>query len=461
LVELILVLFVDAGGDFMSLPEFENGRYQAITWFNVHKQPEWGKLPVDLREEIEVVSQVLPFRTNQYVTSRLIDWRKVPEDPIYQLNFPQRGMLATEDYEVIRDLLWEGSSREALKENVSEIRKRMNPHPDGQLSHNIPELKGVRLRGIQHKYRETVLFFPAQGQTCHAYCSYCFRWPQFIGNMDVKFRARHADELLAYLETQPEVTDLLITGGDPLVMKTSLLKKYLDPVLNADLAHVQTIRIGTKALSYWPARFIHDPDSDDLLRFFEQIVARGKHLALMAHVSHPVELRTEWVREAIRRIRSTGAEIRMQAPVAKHVNNRAEAWSDLWTEAVKLGLIPYYMFVERNTGPNHYFRIPLHKAYQIYREGIREVSGLARTVRGPSMSAFPGKVHVLGVSQIGKDKVFVLQLLQGRDPNWVGRPFFAKFDPDAYWFDQLEPAFGKKRYFFERDQDAWAVSTVA
>jgi hypothetical protein len=77
------------------------------------------------------------------------------------------------------------------------------------------------------------------------------------------------------------------------------------------------------------------------------------------------------------------------------------------------------------------------------------------------MSAFPGKVHVLGVSQLGKEEVFVLQLLQGRDPNWVGRSFFARFDPDAYWFDQLVPAFGGRRFFFERDPDPWAASTVA
>jgi KamA family protein len=445
----------------MDLPLFREGCYKVITRSNIHKEPEWERLSPDLQEDVRVVSQVLPFRTNRFVVSQLINWNRVPEDPIYQLMFPQKGMLEVEDYQAVRSFLREGSSAKVLNATIVEIQNRMNPHPDGQISHNIPELDGRELPGIQHKYRETVLFFPAKGQTCHAYCSYCFRWPQFQAIPGMRFKAKNSDELVAYLKIKQEVTDLLVTGGDPLVMKTSSLKEYLDPILKPGLAHVQTIRIGTKALSYWPARFVYDCDADDLLRLFERIVLKGKHLALMAHVSHPVELQNDLVLEAIRRIRSTGAEIRMQAPVVNHVNNCAETWITLWREGIKLGLIPYYMFVARDTGPNHYFRISLHKAYQVFREAIQKVSGLARTVRGPSMSAFPGKVHILGVAQVGREKVFVLQLLQGRDPDWVGRPFFARFDPDAYWFDQLEPAFGRKNFFFERDRDPWAVSTVA
>ena len=65
------------------------------------------------------------------------------------------------------------------------------------------------------------------------------------------------------------------------------------------------------------------------------------------------------------------------------------------------------------------------------------------------MSATPGKVEVLGVQEVGGEKVFVLRFLQGRDPDWVGRPFFAKFDPQATWLDGLKPAFGEDAFFFE------------
>ena len=80
------------------------------------------------------------------------------------------------------------------------------------------------------------------------------------------------------------------------------------------------------------------------------------------------------------------------------------------------------------------------------------MSGLARTVRGPSMSALPGKVQILGVNEIKGEKVFVLQFLQGRNPDWVMRPFFAKYGEKAIWLDELKPAFGDNKFFFEENQ---------
>jgi KamA family protein len=435
--------------------------YEAITRTNIHKYPEWNKIGSELREATQIVSSVLPFRTNTYVTQNLIDWSKVPDDPIYQLTFPQKEMLDSDDYVTIRDAFRDGTSRGEIAASAREIQMRLNPHPAGQITDNLPEMDGCRLSGIQHKYREAVLFFPAHGQTCHAYCTYCFRWPQFVSLPGMKFQARDSSDLVAYLRTQPEVTDLLVTGGDPLVMKSRVLEGYLKPLLHQDMGHIQTIRIGTKALAYWPYRFLSDPDADALLHFFEEIVRAGKHLAVLAHFSHPVEMRTEAAQKAIRRVRSTGAEIRMQAPLVRHVNDEATIWTELWRLGVRHGMVPYYMFVIRNTGPAHYFEVSLHRAGQIFREAYRSVSGLARTVRGPCMSAFPGKVNVVGTSQIGREKVFVLEFLQARNPDWVRRPFYAQFDPDSCWFDQLRPAFGKQHFFFERNQDPWAVSTVA
>jgi L-lysine 2,3-aminomutase len=238
-------------------------------------------------------------------------------------------------------------------------------------------------------------------------------------------------------------------------MATHVLKRYIDPLLSPELEHVQSIRIGTKALGYWPQRFVTDPDADQLLRLFERVVSSGRHLALMAHYNHPVELKTDIAKEAVRRVRATGAEIRMQSPVVKHVNDRPELWSELWERGVRLGMVPYYFFVERDTGPRQYFELPLFETYEIFRRAYVKVSGLARTVRGPSMSATPGKVRILGVTTIGNREVFVLDYLQARNPDLVRRPFFAAFDPDATWFDQLRPAFESDRLFFERD------STVA
>ena len=139
----------------------------------------------------------------------------------------------------------------------------------------------------------------------------------------------------------------------------------------------------------------------------------------------------------------------MQAPLIKHVNDDPMIWADLWREGVKLGMIPYYMFIERDTGARNYFEVPLVRSYEIYKDAIRRCSGLARTARGPSMLAFPGKVRVAGISEVHGEKVFVLELIQARNPEWANQPFFAKFDPEASWFDDLKPAFGKDRFFFD------------
>ncbi|MBB5402997.1 KamA family protein [Paraburkholderia sp. JPY162] len=428
-------------------------KFKPYTRQTISQAPQWQHLPESLREAVQVVSRVMPFRTNQYVMDELIDWGKVPDDPIYRLTFPHQDMLSPADYSKLRDLVLVKKDEAAIEETVRGIRLAMNPHPAGQMTHNVPFMNGQPVSGLQHKYKETVLFFPSAGQTCHAYCTFCFRWPQFVGMDDLKFDARESSELVAYLKLHTEVTDVLITGGDPLIMKTRSLAGYIEPLLAPELSHIQNIRIGTKSVAYWPQRYVSDKDSDDLLRLFEKVVASGKNLAIMGHYNHPAELRTEIAQRAVKRIVSTGATLRMQAPLIRHINEDPNGWVELWTTGVRLGAIPYYMFVERDTGPSHYFELPLAKAYEIFQSAYQQVSGLARTVRGPSMSAFPGKVVIDGIVTIAGEKVFALQFLQARNPDWVRRPFYARFDPTATWLHDLVPAFGEKKFFFETDED--------
>lgn len=425
--------------------------YQAYALHNYKSLPQMASLSDEDREAIDVVGRVLPFKTNNYVTEELIDWNNIPEDPIFTLNFPRREMLSRKHYMEVKNEMERGGSKEELTSLVNAIRLKLNPNPAGQ-EHNVPIMGGVKLKGIQHKYRETVLFFPAQGQTCHAYCTFCFRWPQFSGMNDFKFAMKETDQLLKYLKTHPKVTDILFTGGDPMTISASLLSSYIEPLLTPEFEHIRTIRIGTKSLAYWPYRFLTDSDSDDLIRLFERIVASGKNLSIQAHFNHPVELSTQAVKDAIGRIRNTGAQIRTQSPLLKHINDRPEVWSEMWRKQVDLNCIPYYMFVARDTGSKIFFELPLEKCWAIFRKAYSQVSGVCRTVRGPSMSDHPGKIQLLGITEIKGEKVFVLRFLQGRNSNWVDIPFFAAYDLKATWFDQLRPAFGEDQFFFENDK---------
>ncbi|MFT5682834.1 MAG: KamA family protein [Myxococcota bacterium] len=420
--------------------------YQAWTAANLHRIPQFEALSAEQQLAIRTVAQVLPFRVNRYVVEELIDWSAVPDDPIFRLTFPQREMLDEADFLAVRSLLLSEAPREVLKETVSGIRARLNPHPAGQTTKNVPLHNGEKLTGVQHKYRETLLFFPSAGQTCHAYCTYCFRWAQFIGDRDLRFAAREIAPTAAYLTEHPEITDVLFTGGDPMIMKTAVLRRYIEPLLK--VPSVRSIRIGTKSVAWWPQRFLTDADADDLMVFFEEIVASGRHLAIMGHYSHPRELSTPVAEAAVRRIRSTGAVMRCQAPLVRHVNDDADTWASMWRRQVSLGAIPYYMFMERDTGPRGYFEVPIVRALDIYRKAVSQVSGLARTVRGPSMSCTPGKVQVVDVIDTPQGKQIALRFLQGRDPAWAGRLFFAEYSDTAAWIDQLKPA-GGGSFFFE------------
>ncbi|KAL1507985.1 hypothetical protein AB1Y20_007587 [Prymnesium parvum] len=425
--------------------EAQNERFVAISLKSLEKWAErFPRLKPKLKD-IQMASLIFPFKASPYLVEELIDWETegdISKDPFYRLVFPTMQMLSPDH----RALLEEASAAGdpfRLKEVVDEIREDLNPHPAGQKELNAPKKKD--LSGVQHKYTETVLFFAAAAQTCHAYCTYCFRWAQFIGDSDLRFAQKDAGSLFDYLEEHPLVSDILFTGGDPMIMKTRSFKAYLEPFKDPNfLPHIKNLRIGTRALTFWPQRFTTDDDADELITLLREVKEMGnRHIAIMSHLSHPRELMTDKVRAAIHRLRQdAGVIIRSQSPVMRGINDDAQVWADKWREEVRLGIVPYYMFMARDTGAQAFFDVPLVRAHRLYSDAIRQTSGLCRTARGPSMSCTPGKVEVVGVQEIMGTPAFVLRFLQCRDEDWIGKVFFAKYDDKAVWFDDLEPLDG-------------------
>ena len=207
---------------------------------------------------------------------------------------------------------------------VADIRSDLNPHPAGQKELNAP--KEDALTGVQHKYSETVLVFPAAAQTCHAYCTYCFRWAQFIGDDELRFAQKEAQSLFDYIAEHEEISDILMTGGDPMVMRTGSLAKYLEPLTDPTyLPHLKNLRIGTRSLTFWPQRFTTDKDADDLIDLLRRVREEGgRHVAIMAHLSHPRELSTQKVQDAVNRIQKEAyATVRSQSPRNERHQRRA------------------------------------------------------------------------------------------------------------------------------------------
>ncbi|HEY6231064.1 MAG TPA: hypothetical protein VIW64_07365 [Pyrinomonadaceae bacterium] len=427
--------------------------YRSYQLHQLDDIPGFRALPPAIKESVQLASQVFPFKINNYLVDELIDWNNVPDDPIFRLAFPLREMLKPRDQEF---LIESSDSAARLSAASNAIRRRLNPNPGDQKS-NVPIFEGKPLEGVQHKYANTVLMFPAAGQTCHCHCSFCFRWSQFVGMKDEKFGCEDSARFFRYLASNPDVSDVLFTGGDPLVMSAARLESLVSPLIfDSRLAHVKNIRFGTKALGFWPYRFISDKDSDQLLRLFERAATAGKHVAVMAHFNHPRELETCAVKTAVGRILATGAIIRTQGPLLANINNCAKLWHDLWQKQLALGLVPYYMFMERDTGAHDYFAVPIARALDIYQSALRSLSGLARTVRGPVMSTSPGKIEVLGRLNISGREYFSLRFIRARKEAWEHRQFLADYSPTARWIDELSPALNEKEFFFNERRDAMA-----
>lgn len=398
-------------------------------------------IPEEERKEIEIAAKVIPFKTNNYVVDYLIDWENYRNDPIYILNFPNREMFVKNQYERVKSVIEGNHTGEEVNKVINSIRMEMNPHPAQQMT-NVPVLNGEELKGAQHKYRDIILFFPSQGQTCHAHCTFCFRWPQFVKELDLKFSMREIGKVTEYIRKNKSINEILFTGGDPMVMSPAELSVYIDYLLESAPQNLRNIRFGTKSLTYWPFTFIPDlnEEAEAMLEIFRKITRSGMHLSIMAHFNHPIELLNEIVQRAIWNIRQTGAEIRTQAPILNKINDRSSDWSKMWKEQVSLGMIPYYMFVERETGPYNYFSIPLAKVYETYQEAIRNTGSFAKTVTGPVMSASEGKVQIMGVVSNPADgnKYFMMQYVRHRDYKKTFRPFYMNYSSEATWVSQLE-----------------------
>lgn len=408
--------------------------YKSYIPDTIQQIPQFSTLSPDLQHELLLVTKIWHFKTNNYVLDHLVDWEKVEEDPIFQLNFPRRERLWPEDYEKLSWISKYQPNSLQEKNLIQSIRLKLLPRAGFDSSSYTPVFEGKQLKGLYHQFPHILLAFPRPASQCHAYCTYCYRWMTYTFH-DISYNYSDPYLPVAYIKKNRIITDILFTGGDALFMSSDNVRQFISPLL--DLDSLQTIRLGTKTLTWWPYRFISDNDADALLFFFEKIIKQKKQLAIMAHISHPRELETPEVEAAIRRIQATGAIIRCQCPMVKRINDSSVIWDRLLHKQINLNLIPYYMFVESSNTPLPSLRIPLIKALHIYQESQKQTSGLAKTLRGPVLTNAPFKLLVNGIMPGRYGKVFVLTYLQAADPDLVGKIIFAKYDEQVACFEDL------------------------
>jgi KamA family protein len=344
-------------------------------------------IPEADRELLRRVSQKYVFRANDYYLG-LIDWTD-PDDPIRQLIIPRAEELTD----------W--GKLDASNEAANTVAK-----------------------GVQHKYPHTVLLLC--NETCGAYCRYCFRKRLFMDdNEEVSLDVSQG---LAYIAARPQVDNVLLTGGDPLILAT----RRLVPILKGlrEIPHVRIIRIGTKMPAFNPWRVLDDPE---LLAAISTYSTPENRIYIMAHFDHPREL-TEPAVEGIAALIRAGAICVNQCPLIKGVNDDAEVLAELFRKLSFIGCPQYYLFQGRPTAGNEPYELPIVRGYELFEEAKKKVSGLAKRVRFV-MSHESGKVEIVGVDA----RHIYAHYHRAKDPRMEGSFRVYRRDDAAYWLDDLVP----------------------
>ena len=336
--------------------------------------------------ELKEVCQKYAFRINEYYTS-LIDWDD-PNDPIRRIVIPDEEELAT----------W------------------------GRLDASDEEEYTV-VPGLEHKYQYTAVLLV--NDVCGACCRFCFRKRIFMDDNDEVVRDVSAG--IEYIRQHKEINNVLLTGGDPLIMSTRKLEDIIRPL--REIEHVKIIRIGTKIPVFNPYRIIND---SSLLDLFKTYSTPKRRIYIMAHFNHPREL-TDVALEGMNLLKMAGTESVNQTPLIRGVNDDSDVLAELFNELSYKGIPPYYLFICRPTLGNKTYAVPIEEAFEIFEKARMKCSGLAKRAR-LVMSHNTGKIEVVGKT----DENIYLRYHRAADPQEKARFMIFKRNPDAYWFDDYD-----------------------
>jgi lysine 2,3-aminomutase len=331
------------------------------------------------------VTDKYAFRANDYYLS-LIDWDD-PEDPIRKIVIPDEREL----------------------------------EPWGTLDAS-DEASNYVVPGCQHKYPYTALILA--NEVCGAYCRFCFRKRIFTDDSDEV--SRDVTPAIEYIRSQPHISNVLLTGGDPLILSSKKLESILRPI--REIKHVQIIRIGTKIPAFNPFRIIDDPVLPSVISRYS---TRQKRIYLMVHFNHSREI-TDKSALAIDILMKAGAVLANQTPILRGINDDPQILAELMRKLSFIGVAPYYFFQCRPTAGNKMYALPIVEAYNRFEKAKSMVSGLAKRAKYV-MSHSTGKIEIFGVD----DRHIYLRYHRARVSADESRLVICHRDDNAYWMDDL------------------------
>ncbi len=307
------------------------------------------------------------------------------------------------------------------------IRKIVMPSPHeldqwGRLDASDEETY-TKVPGLEHKYEYTALLLV--NDVCGAYCRFCFRKRIF---MDINDEVvRDVSQGIEYIKNHPEINNVLLTGGDPLIMSTAKLENIIQQL--RDIEHVKVIRIGTKIPSFNPYRIINDKSLTDM---FEKFSFNNKRIYIMTHFNHPREI-TDVASVGINLLRKSGAVAVNQTPIIRGINDDPEVLAELFNELSYMGVAPYYLFICRPTLGNKTYAVPIEESFELFEKSRMKCSGLAKRAR-LVMSHSTGKIEIVGLTETH----IYMRYHRAANPQENARFIVFKRNPNAYWFDDYE-----------------------
>lgn len=241
---------------------------------------------------------------------------------------------------------------------------------------------------ITHRYPDRALFLTTS--QCGMYCRFCTR-KRKVGNSD-KISMRQLESAFRYLEEHKEIRDVVMSGGDPLMLTDTMLEKILKRLRS--IPHIEIIRLGTKMPCVLPHRIT--PKLCEMLKKYHPIY-------INTHFNHPWEITPESTK-ACEMLANAGCPVQNQSVLMKGVNDDAETLKELFTKLLKIRVKPYYLYMADETRGANHFRTSIDKGLEIMFKLRGNISGLAIPHFVIDAPGGGGKIPILPQYVLHKDE---------------------------------------------------------
>lgn len=250
---------------------------------------------------------------------------------------------------------------------------------DDEVTDPIGDAVHAAAPGLVHRYRDRVLLQPTH--LCRVYCRFCFR-REAVGDGEATLSETEIDAALAYVAARPEIFEVILTGGDPLVLSDRRLALLLDRL--EAIPHVEVVRIHSRVPVVDPGRV-----TAETARAFRRRFATW----MVVHVDHPREL-TAAAAAAIARLVDAGVPVLSQTTLLAGVNDEAEVLEALFRRLVTLRVKPYYLHhLDRAEGTARY-RVPVERGRTLVTSLRGRLTGIAQPTYVLDIPGGHGKVAI-------------------------------------------------------------------